>query len=120
MPPNENFITRNINAGIASAGGAAGSLIDGGGKSIQTSGRGLGQTVTNKANSSGGVVRDYANGIRDAAGSGGSRSTTTSNPLGLSGNKASGKSQISGGSSSTRGSGGTSATKGTASNPLGL
>lgn len=119
MAPNDNFITRNINAGIASAGSAAGSLVDGGGKSIQTSGRGLGDTVTKKANTSGGAVRDYANGIKDAAGSGGPRSATASNPLGTSRNKVGGKSQLTG-SSGGKSGGVAGAKTGTASNPLGL
>lgn len=120
MPPNDSFISRKINAGVASAGNAAGSLVDGGGKSIQTSGRGLGDSVTQKANASGGVVRDYANGIKDAAGSGGTRSTTASNPLGMSGNKVGGKAQLAGSTNGGKITGTTGGKTATANNPLGL
>lgn len=42
MAPNDNFISRAVNNGVATAGGYAGGAVDAAGKSVSGAGRGVG------------------------------------------------------------------------------
>lgn len=42
MPPNDNFISRTIQSGVAAAGNFAGGVVDSAGRSVQGAGQGVG------------------------------------------------------------------------------
>lgn len=42
MAPNDNFISRAVQNGVAAAGGFAGGIVDSAGRSVQGAGRGVG------------------------------------------------------------------------------
>lgn len=44
MAPNDNFISRGIQSGVAAAGSFAGGVVDSAGKTVQNSGRGIGNS----------------------------------------------------------------------------
>lgn len=44
MAPNDNFISRGIQSGVAAAGSFAGGVVDSAGKTVQSTGRGVGNS----------------------------------------------------------------------------
>ncbi|KAL2054408.1 hypothetical protein ABVK25_005156 [Lepraria finkii] len=116
MASNDNFISRTVQNGVATAGGYAGGVVDAAGKSVSGAGRNVGNSVTNAANTAGGSASNYGNGIKDATKAGGPRTQTAQNPIGLSSNSYGGRKVVTGGGSKES----TTGNKGTASNPLGL
>lgn len=44
MAPNDNFISRGIQSGVAAAGSFAGGVVDSAGKTVQNTGRGVGNS----------------------------------------------------------------------------
>jgi len=133
MAPNDNFISKAVQDGVASAGSMAGGVVDSAGKSVTGAGQGVGKrsvriaplsprtsanqfsslnSITNATAGAGNSVSDYGNGIKDWTKADGARTQTAKNPLGTTSNSYGGKGVVTGK--------GKSGGKGTAGNALGL
>ncbi|KAK8181768.1 hypothetical protein HDK77DRAFT_486252 [Phyllosticta capitalensis] len=114
MAPPNNWLNRQVQGAVASAGGFVGNVINGVGNGVSGFGRGIGDSVTNTTRGVGDGVRGYGNKVKDATHASGRRAPTASNPLGLAGGSTQSAAFL---KNTTKR---LPATKGAGSNPLGL
>ncbi|KAF2204634.1 hypothetical protein GQ43DRAFT_460618 [Delitschia confertaspora ATCC 74209] len=87
MAPNDSWLQRTTNAAAAGVGSFAGGIVTAVGNGIAGAGRGAGASVTTSSRHLADGVREYGNYIKDTTGASGARSSTATNPLGLSSTK---------------------------------
>ncbi|KAK7563766.1 hypothetical protein IWX50DRAFT_633600 [Phyllosticta citricarpa] len=114
MAPPNNWLNRQVQGAVASAGGFVGNVINGVGNGVSGVGRGIGDSIANTSRGLGDGVRGYGNNIKDATHASGRRAPTATNPLGLAGGSTQSAAALKNVTKRLP------ATKGGGSNPLGL